>query len=315
MTLPTVNDVQAVEEVLTNFAVGYMQSLERFVASRVFPPVPTDKDSGTYYIHTKKYWFLDEMEERAPGQEYARMDFGLSTATFKTKQWALDAALPDEIEANSQVPGSLSTKQIQLLAQRSLIRKERAFAADFFTTGVWTTTDNNSATDWDDYSAGDPVNDILGGKLTISQLTGLEPNTLTCGHIVHNALINHPDLIDRIKHTQAATVGNMNSAIASILDIANYWPSKASYNTANEGQTFSGSAIIDDDALLVYVDPSPNEFSATGGLTFNWDGGGGMGQIASYRDEKRDAEVLKWKEQWDQKVVAADVGKLWLDIV
>ena len=50
MSLPTINDVQAVEPVLTNLLIGYMQADDRFVASKVFPIVPTDKDSGTYYI-------------------------------------------------------------------------------------------------------------------------------------------------------------------------------------------------------------------------------------------------------------------------
>jgi len=34
----------------------------RFVAGKVFPPIPVEKDSGTYYILTKKYWFLDLLE-------------------------------------------------------------------------------------------------------------------------------------------------------------------------------------------------------------------------------------------------------------
>ena len=95
MTLPTINDVQAVEPILTNMLIGYKQADDRFVAGRVFPSVSVDNDSGTYYIVTKKYFFLDELKNRAPGGEFARVDYGLSTATYKTVQWAADNAIPD----------------------------------------------------------------------------------------------------------------------------------------------------------------------------------------------------------------------------
>ena len=315
MPVPTITDVQAVDPVLSGLAVGYMQADNRFVATRVFPPVPVDKDSGTYYTFTKKYFMVDEMEERAPGQEFPRVGFGLSTSTYTTLQWALSFPLADEVRANSQVPMDLEEAGLRLLAQRSLIRKERAFAADFMTTSVWGTDDNNSTTDWDDFSAGDPVTDVLTAIRTISMNTGQTANTIVVGHIVHNALINHPDIIDRVKYTQQATIGNMEGAIAAALGLANYWPSMASYNTANLGQDFSGSAIIDDDALICWVDHSAGVFSATAGKTFVWAPGGGLGGVRPYRSEDTDSDVFKYKEQWDQVAVATDVGYFFADVV
>ena len=133
MSLPTVNDVQAVDPILQNMLVGYINSAERFVADRVFPAVGVDKDSGTYYIFTKKYWFTDEMEERAPGAQYPVGRFGVSTDTYKTIQYALSEVIADETRANSQVAMDLESAAVKLLAHQVLIRKERAFAADFMT--------------------------------------------------------------------------------------------------------------------------------------------------------------------------------------
>jgi len=315
MPLPTTNDVQAVEPILTNILVGYMQGDDRFVADRVFPNVSVDKDSGTFFIATKKYWFFDEMEERAPGQEFAQASYGLSTDTYKTLQWALDYAIADEIRANSQVPMDLEQMAIRLLGQRMMIRKEVAFATDFMKVSVWGTDDNNSTTDWDDFSAGDPVADILTAVRTISNNTGQNANTLVCGSIVHQALVNHPDILDRIKYTQAATIGGVEGALSDLLGLGNYWVSKASYSNTNESATFSASAIIDDDALITYVDPNPGIFSATAGLTFAWDGGGGAGSAYQYRDNSRHADVVQVKMQWDQKAVATDLGYFFADVV
>src|SRR3990172_8349142 len=103
MPLPTINDVQAVNPVLTNMLIGYQQADDRFVAGRVFPAVPVEKDSGTYFIFTKKYWFLDGLEERAPGGAFARGGYGVTSGTYTTLQWGLEHLIPDENRANSQV--------------------------------------------------------------------------------------------------------------------------------------------------------------------------------------------------------------------
>src|SRR5512145_149977 len=248
MTQPTINDVQAVDPVLTNMLVGYMQADARFVASKVFPLVRVDKDSGTYFVFDKKYWFDDELAPRAPGDGFARVGFGLSTATYATRQFAGKYVVADETRKNSQVPLDLETAGLRLLAQKSLIRKEVAWATDFMTTGVWTgATDNTTATDWDDFSAGDPVNDVLTAKRSISNATGMDGNTMVLGYIVHQALMGHPDIIDRIAYTAQANAATIEGALSAIFGVDRYLVSKASYNSANEGQTAVMAAIVDDD--------------------------------------------------------------------
>lgn len=315
MAQPTHSEIQAVDPVLTNILVGYMQSDARFVASRIFPAVPQDKQTGTYYIMTKKYWFLDELAARAPGGHFARSGYGVETATTLAQLWGLEHPIADEARANNQMPLALEQAGVQWLAQQSLIRKERAFAADFMKVSVWATDDNNATTDWDDFSASDPVNDVLTARRTISNNTGFDANTMTLGYIVHQALSNHPDIIDRVKYTQAATLQTVEGILAAAFGVQNYWVGKASYNSANEGQTFSAAAIIDDDCLVCYCAPTPGVMTASCGYTFAWGGGGGVGQIGSYRDQSVKSDILQHSEAWDQKTVATDLGYFFADVV
>lgn len=315
MPTPTINDVQAVDPVLTNMLIGYQQADDRFIASRIMVPVPSDKDSGLYYIFTKKFFFFDDLKVRAPGGPFQDLNIGLETDTFLTLQRAGAVPLADEVQANSQVPLPLMQAALKRLAQASNIRKEVAFAADFMANSVWGTTDNNATTDWDDFAAGDPVNDVMTASRTVSNNTGVDPNTMALGYIVHQGLTLHPDILDRLKYTQGATQAAVEAALASIFGKANYWVGKATYSNTNEAAAFSASAIIDDDCLVCHVDPSAGLYGATAGKTFHWGPGGGMGGVRQYRDEAHDAERLKHKEQWDQKVTAADLGYLFLDVV
>jgi hypothetical protein len=314
MALPTVNDVQAIEPILTNLLIGYMQADERFVSSRVFPTVPVANDSGTFYKVTKKYFFHNDLERRAPGGNFAELHYGLETDTYTTQQWAGEFAIADEIRANSLVPMDLEQIALRKVAQSALINKEVGWATDFMTTGVWA-TDNTTATDWDDIASGDPVNDVVTAVRTISNNTGAEANTMVLGFIVHQALMNHPDIIDRLKHTQGATLAAIEAALASIFGVENYWVGKATYSNTNEAAAFSATAIIDDDCLVCKVDPSAGLMGVTAGKTFVWQGGGGEGTV--YRDPSRrnHSDVFQHKEQWDQKETASDVGYFFSDIV
>jgi hypothetical protein len=314
MTLPTLNDVQAVEPILTNMLVGYQQADDRFVASRVFPSVPVPNDSGTYWVATKKYFFHNDLERRAPGGSFAELGYGLETGTYVTEQWAGEYAVPDEVRANSQVPLDLFQIGLRKVATSSMIKKEVEFATDFMTTGVWG-TDNTTATDWDDIASGDPVDNVLTAVRTISNNTGVQANTMVLGYIVHQALVNHPDIIDRLKHTQGATLAAIEAALASVLGVGNYLVGKAVYSNTNESAAFVSTQIIDDDCLVCHVDPSAGIFGATAGKTFVWAGGGGAGTI--YRDPARrnHSEVFQYKMQWDQKAVATDLGYFFSDIV
>lgn len=315
MAQPTHSEIQAVDPVLTNILVGYMQDQDRFIASKIFPLVPVEKQSFTYYAFSKKYWFLDEMKSRAPGGHFARSGYGVETASGFANTWGLEHPIADEARANNQTPMDLERAGLQWLAQQSLIRKERQFASDFMANGVWGTSDNNATTDWDDFTSGDPVNDVLTARRTISNNTGFDGNSMALGYIVHQALMNHPDIIDRVKYVQAATLSNVESALAAAFGVANYWVGKASFNSANEGQAFSASAIIDDDCLVAYVAPNPGVMTASAGYTFAWAGGGGQGSVLSYREAQTKSDVLQHSEAWDQKAVATDVGYCFLDVV
>jgi len=315
MSLPTKNDVQVVDPVLTGMLVGYKNADTRFVASRVFPSVSVDKDSGTYYELTKKYWLLDEVKRRAPGSQFARGGYGVTSGTYAAQLWGLEHAIPYENEANNQMPLGLDRVGLQWLAHQSLIRKERAWAGDFMTTSVWGTNDT-STTDFDDYASSDPVTALRTAKRTISQATAQLANTLVMGEIVHDYLIGHPDIIDRMKYVHEANIASIEQAIVPILGFPNYYVGSAIYNSANEAQTESDAAIIDDDLLVCYVAPGqPDMMTATAGLTFVWGGGGGDGEIVKYWDQSVKSDILQLSESWDQKRIGQYLGYFFSDIV
>jgi hypothetical protein len=314
MAQPTNNALQAVDPVLTNMLLAYSQADNRFVADRVFPSVPVDFITSTYYLLTQKYWFADEAKVRAPGGPVARGGYGVETDTVTSLQYALGHIIPDENRANNQVPMSLERMGAEWLAGQHLINRERRFAAAAMITGVWGTS-NSSATKWSDYAASDPIAAIKTAKRTISQATGMTPNQMVMGEIVADALENHPDLIDRIKYTQLATSTSVRAAMAALFELE-FLVGKAIYNSANEGATASYAAIIDDDCLVCYTKPGADMMTASAGKTFYWAPGGGMGTAEPiWHDNQIKSDVLDSKQQNAHKITASNLGYIFLDIV
>ena len=319
MTLPTQRDVAAVDPVLTNMLVGYQQSDDRFIATRLFPGVEVEEFKGTYYEYPKKYFFKDGLLKRAPGDSFASIGIGVSSATYLTEQWGREGKVPVEVEASNQAPMGPEQATTLALAQMSNIRKEVALAAAAFVTSVWGTDQAGGAsgefTKWSDYANSDPVGNIDTASDTVDTNTGMAANTLAMGKIVHRKLRNHPDVINRIVYTQQATQANITAALAAIFGVQNYWVSKAVQNTGNLGQSATMAAIIDDDCLVCHVATNNDLFNATAGKTFFWPDGGGLGDITPYWKQENRSNMLQIAEQWDIKVVASDTGYLFNDIV
>src|SRR3972149_8463155 len=139
----------------TNISVAYIQSQSNFIASRVFPVVPVDKKSDTYFTYTKNDWFRDEAQRRAPATESAGSGYGLSTAAYNCDVWAFHKDVDDQTRANSDSPLNPDRDATQFVTSRMLLRQEKQWAADFFVTGVWGTS-TTPANLWSNYSTSDP---------------------------------------------------------------------------------------------------------------------------------------------------------------
>lgn len=316
MSNPTLDNVQAVNPVLTNMLVAYRQQAMDFVAERLLPGVAVDHKTGTYYVLNKKEFLADSMERRAPGDPFAERGYKFSTATYDADLWGLETPIADEVRGNNQTPLDLERGAVEFLGDQSMIRKERALASTVFAASVWTTQDNNSTNDWDDTTNGDPIVDVRTARRTIRQLIGRGANTMVLGEIVHDALMVHPDILDRIKYVQnAAGAQPVMAAIAALFELDQYLVSKAVYNSANLGQSASISAIIDDDAWLGYINPALGLMDPSALKRFTWAPGGGDGEIVVYREQKRKSDVAQISESWDLKVTSADAGAIWLDVV
>ena len=327
MPNPTVGDVH-VNAPLTNISIAYMQDAMNFIASRVFPNIPVAKQSDRYYIYDRGDFNRDEMQLRAPGTESAGSGYDLdNTPTYYAPVYAFHKDIADQIRSNSDSVLSPDRDGTLFVTQKALIKRERLWATNFFTAGLWTTDITGvaaapaagQALQWNDATS-DPIADIRLGKRTVLESTGFEPNTLVVSQSVFDALIDHPDIVDRVKYGAQSQVSIVDvPELMALLKIERILIMKSIYNSANDGADAVHTFIGGKSALLCYAAPSPGLMVPTAGYNFSWTGMMGSsalgGRIKKFRMEKLESDRIEIQMAFDQKLVSADLGYFFTSII
>jgi hypothetical protein len=308
MSQPTRSSVH-VDSVLTNISIAYLQDQNNYVASKVFPVIPVDKQSDVYFTYPKNAWLRDEAQRRAPASESAGSGYGVSTDSYSADVWAFHMDVPDQVRKNADSPLSPDSDATKFVTTRLLLRKEKQWVSDYFTTSVWG-TDSTPSNLWSNYSTSDPTEDIEAAKQTILTNTGFMPNTLVLGYPVFRQLKNHPDFRDRIKYTTSDNI--TAQLIARMLEVENVYVAMSTNATNIEGETAVYALVHGKHALLCYTNPNPGLLAPSAGYTFAWTGvGGAFGSevgVSRIPMPLVKADRIEAEMAWDNKVVASDLG-------
>lgn len=327
----TLGDVH-VNTPLSNVLVSYFQQPDAFVARRAFPTVPVAKQSDRYYTIPRGEFNRDVAKAVAPGTAAPRIEHTYdNTPTYSCLTHKYSELIPAEIRANADSVINLDLNATQNIAHKILIRQEKDWVNTFFTGGVWSydydgnasapTASTNEVVFWDDYSNSDPISDVRSGSTAITESTGYKPNTLVLGYAVYQKLLDHPDLIDRIKY---ATSTNDNPAVvntrtmAAVFDVERVLVTRAIENTADEGQTDSHSFIGGKKALLCYSASNPSTNTPSAGYTFAWNGylgGQAMARVRKWFDNDLESDIIEGTTSFDHKLISADLGAFWDSVI
>lgn len=324
MPQPTASDVH-VNGPLTNISVAWMQGQDEYMADKVFPNIPVQKQSDQYFIYDREYWLRTEAEKRAPGTESVGGGYKVSTDNYYADVYAIHKDVDDQIRANTDTPLDADRDATNWVSQQLLLKRDIDWATAFFKTGVWGSDwagaasgpTGNQVLKWD-VSGSDPVLNITTRALAMKKATGYKPNTLVLGAEVEVVLNNHALILDRIKYTERGIV--TRALLASLFGVDRVLVASAINNTANEGATESNDWIFNGkSALLCYSAPSPGLQQPSAGYTFSWNGlfgAQGYGtRIKRFRMEHLASDRIEGEMAYTTKVVAPELGTFYSALV
>lgn len=277
-----------IDVALTNISVAYLQDANDYVAPKVFPAIPSPKQSNKFFRYNRGDFFRDVATKRAPGTQSSGGGYNLDTDTFFCDVWAHHKMVDPQLRAQADQPLDMDRDAAIWVTQILAIKREVQFLSKFFTTGVWTGstsgTDVTPSPKWDtvwksDGTGSNPIEDIEAQQFHLKQLSGKWPNKFVVGTNVYKGLKNNGEILDRFKYTQAAVI--TPQLIASVIAPPNQVEAgqpnfevivaSAIYNTAAEGETDSMTWLASNtDALLCYAEQDPGIMRPSAGYTFVW---------------------------------------------
>lgn len=313
MPQPTISDVH-VDRALTDLSVRFSQAEDQFISYKVFPIVRVQNKSDKYFTYDRSFWLRSDAKLRAPGTASVGSGWEIGTDSFNAEVYAIHKDVDDQTRANADAAITLDRDATEFVTQHLLQRREQAWVASHFATGVWSTDitvgAGTSPGKWDDYAAGDPIRDIRSGIIAMAKSTANRPNTLVLGPEVWDKMQDHPDFLDRIKYTSFGQTPE--SIFATLFGVDKVYVAWSVKNTSPEGVAASYDFNFGKSALLLYVPRSPGLNTPASGYTFVWTGLFGAGsngiRIKRFRMEEIASDRVEGEEALDMKVVSPELG-------
>ncbi len=314
--LAKVNDLSGalhIDQYLTTFSESYQQDSANFVAAAASSLIPVTKESNKYVVYPRGYFWRDEAQIRPLGGRPVQVSYKVDSGQYLAEEWALEHTIDDRQRQNTDAPIRLDENATKLLTGKQMIRADRLWCQNFFTTGKW----DMEATGGMDFT---PFNDVASTPLAvvddyrenIAAATGMMPNTLVLGSAVKKALRNNPDILDRIKYTQRGSI--TNDILAALFEVDKVVVARSVYNSAAEGAEDNINFIADPNAmLLAYIDPNPGLDSPTAIANFAWTslvaGANDFGGVIERgRDDRAHSDYFQSRQAFDLKQVSVDLA-------
>jgi len=250
---PTLQDVRY-DPILSNVSVSYTN--DDYIAEQVLPVVKVSRPTGKYFTYdTSKFRIAESL--RGMGSSAKEVDYGLSQSTaFVVKEYALKELVPVELVEQSDNALSPEMDATENVTEKLLVQKEKALA-DYMASesNLTNHTTLSGTSQWSDYESSDPIDDVRDAKAEVHAKIFKEPNTLILGKETYNKLIDHPDIIDRIKYSALGVA--TTDLLARLFDVDRVIVGAAGYESATEGQSSSLSYIWGKHAWVAYITPRP----------------------------------------------------------
>jgi hypothetical protein len=323
---PTKGDLY-VDRPLTVASIRRINDDTTYIAGRVFPNVPVEVPAASFQRWERGSFLRSQMRVRAPGAETVGARFGTERGPFySVRVWGLHKDNDDQTMAvGAASDWDLAKATVEFLTQQGLLLREREWARNFFIPGVWgtdltgvtsTTPSAGQFTQWDN-AASDPIKVVRRYRTLMLQMTGYTPNTLVVGPWVLDALMEHPDIMDRAVATGAASVDE--ALLAALFGVQQVVVPQAVENVSVDGVTEDIQFIMGNHALLCYAAPVANLASPSAGYTLSWTGYVGAGnngqRIKRFRIEERASDRIEIEMAFDQQVLAPELGIFFGDAI
>lgn len=318
---------------LTNLSTAYFQSMENRPAKSLFPIVPVQLSTSSYYKFSKEDLLRDNVQVKPQLGTVDPFVVSHTTDTYECLVYQAKTAIDRITQLDYQrtnAPGAIQAQnsKTRVIAEQMAIHQDNSFGQSYFKPGVWSeewTGVDASATGKQfikfSNANSDPIKFFRDRITEVQQNTGRKPNKLGLGAFTFNALMNHPAILERINGAASTTNPALVSetVLATLLGVEKVVVFEAVQNSAGLNGEAEMRFICDPNAaLLVHAPNAAAIDTPSAGYIFTWDMLGNSQYMPILMDQGRFGtfidEILGMMA-YDMKKVSDDLGVFLKDCV
>lgn len=298
-----------IDAALSEISIQFAVEPSMYLGTSVMPIVPVAKQSDRFFIWDRSYWFNIPDTLRARKTRANRVETSVSSLSYYADNYALEEAIAYEDLSNADEALALEESTARHIMQLMLSDQEVRIA-NLYTTAanVGSGVTLAGANQWSDPANSNPISDVMSGKSWVQLMTGFRPSTMVVGQQVHDALLLHPDFIDRLKHVARATEAEISNAIADIFGVTRYLVGGAVRENAAEGLPTTASSmsyIWGKTASIFYVPGAPGRNIPSAAYAFRWRPAGFTDFVVETKDDDDIKARLKRVNYFQDEVITS----------
>ena len=317
---------------LTNMAMAYFQSMENRPAKSLFPILPVQLSTASYYIFSKEDLLRDNVQRKPQFGKVNPAQIAFDTGTYNCEVDQIILGI-DQIQQldyrRTNAPAFIQQQnaKTKTIAQQMAIHQDIIFASSYFKSGVWkeewkgTTTGSGTKEFIKFNDANSTPIQFFRDRVSDMKKKGRKANKLGLGENTYNALINHPDILERVEgmgSSENPAQAN-ETVLAKLFGVEKVVVFDAIVNKAKTGLEADMDFICDPNgALLVYATDTPSIEEPSAGYIFTWDmlGDRNYMPILQYLGENgTHSEFIEGLMAQDMRITANDLGCYMKDCV
>lgn len=314
---------------LTNMAMAYFQSLENRPAKSLFPILPVPLSTASYYIFSKEDLLRDNVQRKPQFGKVNPAQIAHETDTYACNVDQIILGIDQIMQLDykrTNAPAFIQQQnaKTKTIAQQMAIHQDIMFASSYFKKGVWkeewtgvasagdASEENKKFVKFSD-SNSSPIQ-FFRSRVSAMKKNGRKPNKLGLGENTYNALINHPDILERVEGMGSAEnpAQANETVLAKLFGVEKVVVFDAIANMSKTGLEADMDFICDPDgALLVYATDAPSIDEPSAGYIFTWDMLGDRNYMPILQWPGNDgthSEFIEGLIAQDMRITANDLG-------
>lgn len=282
------------------------------IADDVLPIMQVQKKAATMSVVTRENMKRVDTKH-ANGAAYNRVTTQTEDLAYACEERGLEEQLTDQDRSNYANDYDPEYETSMLCYRRLLIEREVAVAAMIFNTTTWTGASlytDYSGAPWDT-AASDAIAQVGVAKEYVRTNGAGIADTLIIGAKSLQNLLNMTVIKNRFPGAAVLTEAMIRSNIAAIFGLQNLIVGRSSYDSANEGQDFTGADVWSDDYAMICRRSTGSPKEGGLGKTLLWtDESPDIVNVDQYREEQTKSDIFRVRHYVDELIFDKYCGYL-----